>query len=67
MENFVIEHVDIGHLNPELQAMNQRGWVAIQIISTPTGIAALLQRPISTSVEPHVLKEEAGLTESDVV
>jgi hypothetical protein len=66
MENFIIEHIDIAHLNPELQSMNQRGWVAIQIMSTAIGVAALLQRPISKSVEPQVLKVEAGLTETDV-
>jgi hypothetical protein len=47
--------------------MNQRGWVAIQMIATQSGIAVLMQRPISTSVEPQVLKEEAGLTESEAI
>jgi hypothetical protein len=67
MENFIIEQIDVAHLNPELQSMNQRGWVAIQIMSTANGVAALLQRPISTSVEPQVLKAEAGLSETEVL
>ena len=66
MENFIIEQIDVAHLNPELQSMNQRGWVAIQIMSTSNGVAALLQRPISTSVEPQVLKAEAGLSEAEL-
>lgn len=64
MDNFIIEPVDIAHLNPEIQSVNQRGWVAIQIMSTANRVAALLQRPIITSVEPQVLKAEAGLSET---